>query len=348
MPLPLILGIGAGLAALAGLGAGFKGAMDMVDANDTLKEAKKRDEENRERHKEIDQQACESTDRLGVLEMNVLSSFNEFSDLIEKIKNRPTFADIKIGVDIPKYDQRELKQASIGASILVGGLTGAALGTASGFAASGATTAAVMALGTASTGTAISSLSGAAAINATLAALGGGSLAAGGGGIALGTAVLSGATFGIGLLVGGLVFSLVGSNVTDKANEAYNQMLENEKVINAVCAFLTDLKEEADRYYNDIDMAYTIYKDRLRFLKYIVRSQASSDGTVDWRQLRELDKVVVNNVVMLVGLLYHMCKVPLVKEDASGKQINVVNKEEIYKARRMCAETLATIDKIND
>lgn len=46
-----------------------------------------------------------------------------------------------------------------------------------------------MALGTASTGTAIFALSGAAATNATLAALGGGSLAAEGGEIALGTTI---------------------------------------------------------------------------------------------------------------------------------------------------------------
>jgi hypothetical protein len=46
--------------------------------------------------------------------------------------------------------------------------------------------------GVASTGTAIGALSGAAATNATLAWLGGGSLAVGGGGIAAGTAVLGG------------------------------------------------------------------------------------------------------------------------------------------------------------
>jgi len=49
----------------------------------------------------------------------------------------------------------------------------------------------VAAFGTASTGTAISGLSGAAATNATLAWLGGGSLAAGGGGVAAGAAVLT-------------------------------------------------------------------------------------------------------------------------------------------------------------
>jgi hypothetical protein len=51
---------------------------------------------------------------------------------------------------------------------------------------------AVGALATASTGTAISTLSGTASANATLAWLGGGSLAAGGGGIAAGTTVLAG------------------------------------------------------------------------------------------------------------------------------------------------------------
>ena len=55
-----------------------------------------------------------------------------------------------------------------------------------------ATTSAVMAFGAASTGTAISSLSG--ATNATLAWLGGGSLAAGGGGMAAGSAVLGAIT----------------------------------------------------------------------------------------------------------------------------------------------------------
>lgn len=57
-----------------------------------------------------------------------------------------------------------------------------------------AITSAVMAFGAASTGTAISSLSGAAATNATLAWLGGGSLAAGGGGMAAGSAVLGAIT----------------------------------------------------------------------------------------------------------------------------------------------------------
>jgi hypothetical protein len=66
------------------------------------------------------------------------------------------------------------------------------VGTGLGIAAGWGTLAAISAWGTASTGTAIATLSGAAATNASLALNGGGTLAAGGGGAALGTIFLTG------------------------------------------------------------------------------------------------------------------------------------------------------------
>lgn len=70
----------------------------------------------------------------------------------------------------------------------------------------------VAALAMASTGTAISSLSGVAATNATLAWLGGGSLAAGGGGMAAGAAALkvitASATATTSILAAGILISL--------------------------------------------------------------------------------------------------------------------------------------------
>ena len=64
--------------------------------------------------------------------------------------------------------------------------------------------------GTASTGTAISALSGAAAANAALAWLGGGALAAGGGGMAAGHTLLALAG-PVGWTVGGL--AMAGSGI---------------------------------------------------------------------------------------------------------------------------------------
>lgn len=70
-------------------------------------------------------------------------------------------------------------------------------------------------LGTASTGTAISTLSGVALSNASLAALGGGAVAAGGVGVAGGTAVVAGA---VGL-TGGAISGSVAANMTDNDDE---------------------------------------------------------------------------------------------------------------------------------
>ncbi|RPF29024.1 hypothetical protein [Georgenia muralis] len=86
-----------------------------------------------------------------------------------------------------------IQAMSVGiANAVRGAATGVAAGAAAGGAAAyGAFTAAAL-LGTASTGTAISALSGVAATNATLALLGGGTLAAGGAGMAGGALLLTG------------------------------------------------------------------------------------------------------------------------------------------------------------
>jgi hypothetical protein len=74
-----------------------------------------------------------------------------------------------------------------------------------------------MTFGTASTGTAIASLSGAAATNAALAWLGGGALAAGGAGMAAGEAVVALAG-PVGWVLGGisLAGSLISINMSNK------------------------------------------------------------------------------------------------------------------------------------
>ncbi len=163
MPLPFILGVGAAVAGVTGVGSGIRGAVKMKDANDTMKMVEKQHNRNTTRFEENSKITNKKMDELGTFELNILKSFDTFSDIIEKIQNRPEFKEYKMeGVQLPKYDAETIKEVSVGAGVLLGGLGGAAVGTAGGFAAAGATTSAVMALGTASTGTAIASLSGAA------------------------------------------------------------------------------------------------------------------------------------------------------------------------------------------
>lgn len=330
MPLPIILGIAAVVAGTTGVGLGIKGGVDMANANKKLKSAKERDDSNMSRLKRMNTNACKAMDVLGKNEMQALSALKEFSDLFERIHNRPDFKEIKIGkVSIPNFKGEDVKQASVGASVLVGGLGGAALGTAGYFAASGATTAAVMALGTASTGTAISTLSGVAATNATLAALGGVSLAAGGGGMALGASVLGAATLGVGLLVGGIIFSLTGSSISGKADKAWEQMIDNEKKINKICNYLWNLKKTAEQYNVTLSKIRNVYLKQLSEMRSVIHAYGS--GNTDWNRLSDADKLVIENMVMIVGVLYNMCKVQLVSK-SSNSDINVINKSAIHKA----------------
>lgn len=339
MPIPFILAAAAVIAGTVGVGLGVHGGKKMHEASDKLKRAQSRDRRNNERLESMNQSACQSMDTLGKNEIQALASFKDFADLFEKIKNRPQFAQVTIGkVSIPKFDGESIKKASIGASVLIGGLGGTALGTAGGFAASGATTAAVMALGTASTGTAISTLSGAAATNATLAALGGGSLAAGGGGIALGTTLLGAATLGVGLLVGGAIFSFTGSKLSDQADEAWDQMLANESKIDSICSYLQDLKQTADSYNSTLQQMMNIYNKQLSKMYSII--EGFGGQSVEWGTLSKEEKLDIENTVLIVGILYNMCKVQLVQKSESTN-LNKINKEEISKAQTNAQEYLA-------
>lgn len=104
-----------------------------------------------------------------------------------------------------EYKKAEVKTAGQGAAGVGAGVAVAALGPT---AAMGIATT----FGVASTGTAISALSGAASTNAALAWLGGGALAAGGGGMAAGSAFLAlagpvgWAIAGVSVVASGLMF----------------------------------------------------------------------------------------------------------------------------------------------
>lgn len=326
MPLPLIIGGLAAVAGVAGVGSGIHGAAKMKEANDTMKAAERKHKQNIEYFENESEKTNKRMDKLGELELKILNDFKDFSDAIEKIQNRLEFKEYKIGgVALPKYNKEELNKVSVGAGVLLGGIGGAAVGTAGGFAAAGATTSAVMALGTASTGTAIASLSGAAATNATLAALGGGAVAAGGGGIALGTSILGAATLGVGLLVGGVIFSATGSKLSDKADEAWEQMEKAEKTINKICEYLLDLRKMAGRYINSLEKVYALYGQNFQKVYNTVYTM----GKVDWNEFTEEEKLATQNSVLLVGLLYKMCKVNLVKKAANEDEMNSVNKIEV-------------------
>ena len=136
---------------------------------------------------------------------------------VNRLANSPKEFDKTVAeyrIEVKRFHQTiqtlKLKAAK---SVQVGGATGVVGATAGVGVAAFAPTAAIAiatTFGTASTGTAISALSGAAATNAALAWLGGGAVAAGGGGMAAGNALLVMAG-PVGWTIGGI--ALVGSGI---------------------------------------------------------------------------------------------------------------------------------------
>ena len=114
----------------------------------------------------------------------------------------------------------------------------------------GGTLALVGLFGHAGTGTAISGLSGAAANSAALAWLGGGSLATGGGGMALGSLVLGGITLAPVLLVSGFMMGAKGEKALTKAIEYQEKVdLEIDRIVEAE-SFLLKVHERICNLYN--------------------------------------------------------------------------------------------------
>lgn len=152
---------------------------------------------------------------------------NKFSTLFTQIKNVEfrvnTEFDEVYKIKDMKLNITELKKMSnIAEDIAKSILGGAGTGVLVSFGACGlASTFAV-----ASTGTAISTLSGAAATNATLAFFGGGSLAAGGLGMAGGTAILGGLIAGPALMAMGFI---MGNKARANLEDSYSNLAKARK-----------------------------------------------------------------------------------------------------------------------
>lgn len=134
-----------------------------------------------------------------VISQTAVPQLNRVSDIVDEGRTFGTSPRGYHYLEEPYIDEIGSMLPSIGSGAILGRLAGGGL--------SGAATAAATQFGVASTGAAISGLSGAAAQNATLAYLGGGSLAAGGFGMAGGAAVLGGVTIGPAVMIAGLRYA---------------------------------------------------------------------------------------------------------------------------------------------
>jgi len=149
---------------------------------------------------------------LGKLKVDILS--NQIQHLVNVVKKgRSQLQGFEGNITTDELRQYE-RMATVALEIESGIGAGAVGGALAGLGAYGA----VGMLATASTGTAIATLSGAAAEGAALAWLGGGSLAAGGFGVAGGMLALGGIVLGPALAIGGFMLASKAEEALTEAN----------------------------------------------------------------------------------------------------------------------------------
>lgn len=228
--------------------------------------------------------------------------------------------------DIAK-DVRRLRgeiAGSMGAIFASSAVGGAAGGAAVGAGAAFATYSAVAAMATSSTGTAISSLAGVAASNATLAALGGGSLAAGGLGMAGGTAVLGTIVAAPAILAAGIALFWTSKKWAARAQDESERIRFAELMFDETERRLRSSFEWTTQALGFLSFAGTVATKFMRDLS----TGNLADLPHDWKQLKEGDREIIRRLLQLAAVTLTVLPLPALATPDDDLEDGVVAKVE--------------------
>jgi len=314
VPVPIILGVIAGGAALYGAVKGVKGAIDHRDAKDINENSQSMvDTANRR----VDEQRKATNAVLQDYGGRKLRAFNgiiaDFIDTFARLKNvdtihTPELDKLSLGgfstlsLDGLKSDYELLKSSGLGLGAGLGGGAALAFGAYNG----------TMLLAAASTGTAISTLSGAAATNATLAWLGGGSLAVGGGGMALGSMVLGG-------IVAGPALAIFGHIVGNKGEEALNNARSDQELARTIrdeAKLMVGKLEAIETISSFANSTFSKVSTHLRHAVYDLKKLIDVEGE-NYQVLSSEGRETVFRSVKFAQLIKAMIDTPILDQDGN-------------------------------
>ncbi|MFN3049742.1 MULTISPECIES: hypothetical protein [Pseudomonas] len=314
MPIPLIIGAVAAAAGIYGAAKGVSGAMDHSNAKDINNDARSLVDS---ANLKVEEQRKATNAVLEDYGQRKLRAFNgvvaEFIETFERLKNielsqSPELDKLNAGDFSNKtltglrQDYQALKDAGLGLGAGMGGGAALAFGAYNG----------TMLLATASTGTAISSLGGVAATNATLAWLGGGSLAAGGYGMAGGMMVLGG-------IVAGPALAIFGHVLGNKGEEALNNArsnLEQARTINDQAELMAGKLRTIEQITSMANTTFSKISSQLRRTVGELKKIIENNG-VDYRTFSDESKEVVFRSVKFAQLLKAMIDTAILDQDGN-------------------------------
>lgn len=314
MPVPIILGGLAVAAAVTGVAKGAKGIMDNNEAkelNELAKAIVEQSEFNLEQAKKHSQASLEL---LGTAKVTILNmSVKKFLEVFGQIKNVDFEHDGNLGnLSLTEFDVADFRMLRQEVSFIASSGLGVGGGATSGALAAFGAYNGVMALGAASTGTAISTLSGAAATNATLAWLGGGSLAAGGYGIAGGTMVLGAVAAGPAMLIAGWYMGAKASKNLDDAKSNIAQAKAFKADVDNTITAIDGITKLAIQLKDLFHQVHTEAQKTLNDLEQVIAKQG-----VDYSQYNEYGKLCVMKNVKIMQLIKAMLDIAILDEEGN-------------------------------
>ena len=328
MPLPILfVGIAVATGAV-GIGKTTMAGFDQHKASKLNKNSNERMEEAAKRLNTYRKQCEASLEALGNEKLFVLNgNISDFLDTFTKIKN-VDFTDSlgltelsKLTIDKKDFDELgEMRHFALSvADGLAAGATGGAI------AAFGAYSAAA-AFATASTGTAISTLSGAAASNATLAFFGGGSLAAGGMGMAGGTAVLGGLVAGPALMIMGIIVGAKAGKNLENAKASAAEATVYCDQMDAGSELCIAIRRRTDMFYSLLALLDARFLPMIQKMKEIVTSEG-----YDYSQYTLEAKKVIAAAASLAVSVKSILDTPILTDDGNLTDESKILCEKIIK-----------------
>lgn len=326
MAIPVIVGAGVAAAAAFGGKKAYDGYKTKEEAEEIVKNATSRYENAKEQLELQDKQTSGTLEKLGAFELKIGSDMNQFKifaeDLLEKMASAKN-SEVKI--NLPQHRLDKIADLSMSATEYLGmAVGGGAAGAAAGFAVYGG----VMAFASASTGTAISTLSGAALYNATMAAIGGGAVSAGGLGMAAAPYVLGGAVSAPILAIAGYVYNMHAEKALENAREYRDKVNEAVPKMDLATEQLRKVDKVANNILSDLHRIYEIfnrYFEQLKSVNTLIKNHLLSDELMNDNLI-----LIVQNGYQLAAIMTDIITTPLfkVRKSPAGQVIVEAKKDE--------------------
>ncbi len=329
MPIPIIVGVAAAGAAVYGAVKGTQGAIAQSDAKDLNSSAQSMVDNANEKLNAQREATNKIIEDYGSRKLRAFDGIiSDFIVTFEKLKNVELERSAELDrLELTNFNSKVFEGLKSDYELLKNSGIGLASGAASGAALAFGAYSGTMLLATASTGTAISTLSGVAATNATLAWLGGGSLAAGGFGMAGGMMVLGGIVAGPALAVFGHIVGSKGETALNNARANY----EEAKTVEAEITLMIEKLTAVETVASLANKVFSAVSSRLRKSVGELRNVIAENGT-DYREFTQSDKAIVFEAVKYAQLIKVMIDTPILDDEgnlvlSTEKEIQTIQAE---------------------